>query len=119
MPLINAVNQHGEQVVRYEVPFFARTTTITEMELHTVREHRRVYATQVGELTALQKQLGANKDYLGAKELKEVIRYFMSCEKCSTIVIDYFTRNTDLRTNDFPQELHTLLDYEFNSLEFP
>lgn len=118
MPIVQVVNQQGETVDRYHVPFVISTQEVSHDDLEIVREHRRMYARQVGDLSALQKQFGAQKDYESAKELKEFIKYFTSCEKCATLVINYWEKQTDLRTHDFPQELHTLLDYEFNSIEF-
>jgi len=116
MPLIKAVNQRGDLVDRYEIPFVIQTQEITSEDLQIVRDHRRDYAMQITELSALQKQFARDKDFEGAKGVKDILRHFTSCEKAATLVINWWEKQTDLRTHDFPSEIHDLIDYEFNSI---
>lgn len=116
MPLTKAVNQRGDLVDRYEIPFVIRTQEITSDDLQIVRDHRRDYAMQITELAALQKQMAKEKDYEGAKGIKDILRHFTSCEKAATLVINWFEKQTHLHTRDFPAEIHDLVDYEFNSV---
>lgn len=117
MPIEKCQNHEGEMVDRYVVPFIARTTDVTVEDVDVVREHRRMYAGQVEELHKLQKQMAAEKNYEGAKGVKDIIKHFTQAEKCATLVINYFEKMTVLTTADFPKELYDFLDYEFNAIE--
>jgi hypothetical protein len=75
-----------------------------------------MYAGQVEFLNRLQKEFAAEKNYEAAKMLKEPIKHFVQAEKCSTLVVNYFERETHLYRIDWPTELVAFLDYEFNCI---
>jgi len=116
MPIEKRQNHEGELVDRYVVPFYVRTIDVSSEDLEIVKEHRRMYAGQVEFLNRLQKEFAAEKNYEAAKMFKEPIKHFVQAEKCATLVVNYFERETHLYRIDWPTELVAFLDYEFNCI---
>lgn len=116
MPIEKRQNHEGELVDRYVVPLVVRTTDVSADDLEIVKEHRRMYAGQVELLNRLQKQFAAEKNFEAAKMLKDPIKHFVQCEKCATLVVNYFERETYLYRIDWPLELVYFLDYEFHCI---
>ena len=115
MPIEKITNLHGDVVDRYVAPLVTRTTDTYSLDI--VKEHRRFYSTQLNELHVLNKKFQTDKDFESCKALKDVIKHFTQADKAATIVVNYFEKDIDLRTNNYPQDLYQYLDYEFNSLE--
>jgi hypothetical protein len=117
MPIEKMTNKEGEQVNRYVAPFVIRTTDMLRPEhWQVIRDHRRVYAQQVEQLAALQKQFGKEKDYENAKAVKEWFHYFVQAEKAATLVLNYLEKpEENIARNDYPVDLATMMDYEFHA----
>lgn len=117
MPIEKRTNKEGETVDRYVVPFVVRTTDQLRPEhWEVIREHRREYAGQVETLAALQKALAAEKDYVGAKGVKEWFHYFVQAEKAATLVLNYLEKpEQNSNRHDYPVDLAVMMDYEFNA----
>jgi len=120
MPATTRTNAEGDIVVTYVMPVdVAWTSNIGPEHIQRVKEHRKFYATQVGELAALQKAFGAARDADSARAIKEHLKHFTQAEKCTTLVINLFEKGNTTDTKDFPPELADLLDYEFRALLGP
>jgi hypothetical protein len=118
MPISNFTNYEGKQVPRYQVPLFTLYINNVNREvLEPVRQHRKEYAHQVSELSALQKKFSQEKDYESARGIKDAIKHFTQAEKAATFVINYYEKIIMLNHYDFPLELSELLDYEFHTIE--
>ena len=116
MPFRRVTNADGERVDGYVCPLWPGHYDWDERRLEHLRQRRKGYANQIEALAVAQKELGKAGDREGAREVKELLRYWQQREKASTQVIRWFDAE-DRRFVGWPAELCSFMDEEFNAYD--
>lgn len=117
MPVVNTINRSMTDMVYTYVPPM-RGIEWSPTGLKRLEERRRDYAQQVEPLVRLQKELGQEGDRVGAREVKDLVRFWQQREKAATIAINHI--NAPVGPNeawDMPADLSPFMDDEFHSYE--
>lgn len=125
MPVVRKLNHDWEWVDAYVAPGGdgrhhngAGFYDWDEFQVLRLKERRKGYARMIEDLASAQKELGKAGDREGAREVKELLRYWQQHEKASTFVIRWFEAGVGPHDfNNWPLELASFLDEEFHAYD--